>query len=137
MFISIQHKHSLTGHLLILTRSKSLLYYGWFTMLCQFLMNSIVTQSQSCTHTHTHTHTHICFLTLFSIMVYPKRLDIVPCAYSRTLLLIHSKCNRLDLPTPNSLSVLVPPPLPWQPQVYSLCLWFCFCFVDRFICVIF
>ena len=30
-------------------------------------------------------------------------------------------------------------PLPpcWQPRVWSLCLWVCFCFKDRFICVIF
>ena len=31
-------------------------------------------------NTHTHTHTHILFLILSSIMFYPKRLDIVPCA---------------------------------------------------------
>ena len=29
-----------------------------------------------------------------------------------------------------------PPPL-WQPPICSLCLWICFCFMDRFICVIF
>ena len=28
-------------------------------------------------------------------------------------------------------------PHPWQPQVYSPCLWVCFCFEDRFICAIF
>ena len=28
-------------------------------------------------------------------------------------------------------------PSPWQPQVCSLCLWVCFCFTDKFICVIF
>ena len=52
------------------------LKYGWFTMLCQFLLYSKVTWSY--THTHTHTHTHILFLILCSIMFYPKRLDRVP-----------------------------------------------------------
>ena len=47
---------------------------------------------------------------LFSIMVYPRRLDRVPCA--RTLLSIHSKCNRLHLLTPNSQSSLSPPHFP-------------------------
>ena len=28
-------------------------------------------------------------------------------------------------------------PPPWQPQVCSLCLWVCFSFIDKFICVIF
>ena len=38
----------------------------------------------TCTYTHIHTHTyiyiHIFFLTLSSILFYPKRLDRVPCA---------------------------------------------------------
>ena len=45
-------------------------------------------------------------------MVYPRRLDIVPCAIYRTLLFIHSKCNSLHLPTPNSQFIPFPPPLP-------------------------
>ena len=49
-------------------------------------------------------------------MFYPKSLDIVPCAMQRTLLLIHSKCNSLYLLTPNSLSLPLLPPFPWQPQ---------------------
>ena len=37
--------------------------------------------------------------------------------------------------TPNpSLSLLL---WPWQPHICSLCLWICFCFVDKLICVIF
>ena len=38
-------------------------------------------------------------------------------------------------PQPPTPSLPQPPP-PWQPQVCSLCPWFCFCFIDRFICVI-
>ena len=51
----------------------------------------------------------ILFLIL-SIMLYPKRMDIVPCAYSRTSLLIHSICNSLHLLTPNTQPIPLPPP---------------------------
>ena len=47
------------------------LKYSWFTVLCQFLFYSKVIQS--------YIHIYI-FLILSSIMVCPKRLDIVPCA---------------------------------------------------------
>ena len=53
-----------------------------------------------------------------------------PVPYSRTWLFIHSVYNSLHLliQTPNpSLS---PFPSPWQPQVYLLCPWVYFCFVD-------
>ena len=55
-------------------------------------------------------HRDILFFIFFSIMVYPRRLDIVPCAIDRTLLFIHSKCNSLHLLTPNSLSIPVHTP---------------------------
>ena len=45
-------------------------------------------------------HIYIPFLISSSIMVYLKRLGIVPAPYSRTSLLIHSKCNSSHLPTP-------------------------------------
>ena len=45
-------------------------------------------------------------------MVYPRRLDKVLCAIQGTLLIIHSKCNSLHLPTPNSQSIPLPLPLP-------------------------
>ena len=50
--------------------------YSWFTTLCQFLLYSKVSQS----YIHIR-HADVCtFLFLFSIMFYPKRLNIVPCA---------------------------------------------------------
>ena len=53
------------------------------------------------------------FCIFFSIMVYHRISNIVPCAiYSRTLLFIHSICNSLRLLTPNSQSVPPRPPLP-------------------------
>ena len=46
-------------------------------------------------------------------MVYPRRMDIVPCAtYSRILLFIHSRCNSLHLLTTKSQSIPLPHPLP-------------------------
>ena len=55
--------------------------------------------------------------------------------YSRTSLLIHSKCISLHLLTPNSQSIPLPPPAPcpWQLQVCSLCLWICFYFIVSFV----
>ena len=41
-------------------------------------------------------------------MVYPKRLDIAPCAVRRTSLVIHSKWNSLELVAPNSPSIPLP-----------------------------
>ena len=56
-----------------------------------------------CTHNG---NSHIPFLTLSSITVHPKRLDIAPpVLYRRTSLLIHSKCNSLHLPIPNSQAI--------------------------------
>ena len=50
-----------------------------------------------------------------------------PCCLS------HSVDNSLHLLTPNPYSDPLPPLPPWQPPAYSLCPWFCFCFIDRFI----
>ena len=59
----------------------------------------------------THTFFFSYYLALCSI---PRDGPEFPVLYSRTLLLLHSTCNSLHLPTPNSQSLL---PLPWQPQV--------------------
>ena len=50
---------------------KFLLKYSWFTMLCQSLLYSKVTQLYSYRHS---------FFIFFSIMVYHRILNIVPCA---------------------------------------------------------
>ena len=49
-----------------------------------------------------------------------------PVLYSKIPLLIHSKGNSLHILTPNSQSLLLHPPLFWQPQVCSPCPWFFF-----------
>jgi len=57
------------------------------------------------THTHTHTHTHFFFsYYLLSCSVARDWIEF-PMLYSRTSLLIHSKCHSLYLPTPNSWSI--------------------------------
>ena len=69
-------------------------------------------------------------------MVYRRILNMAPCAHSRNLLSTHSVCNSFHLPIPNSQSISAASLPPWQPQICSLCLWVCFCFVDKFIYVI-
>ena len=59
-------------------------------MLCQFLLYSKGTQSYIYTHTSCSVQRDWIWL---------------PVLYSRTRLLIHSKCNSLYLLTPNSLSI--------------------------------
>ena len=59
-----------------------------------------------------------------------------PLLYSRISLLIHSKCNSLHLLTPNSQSILLPPPSPWQPLVCPPCPWLWFFSVDKFVSAI-
>ena len=111
--------------------------YSLFTMLCQSI--SAVQQSDpvvcACTHTHTHTHSfsHIIFhLVLYQEIRYSSLcytvwphclsfLNVIVCIYWPQ--------------TPSPSHSL--PHLPWQPQVCSLCLWVCFCFIYRFICTIF
>ena len=55
--------------------------------------------------------------------------------YTRSLLFICSKGRHL--PAPNSSPSLSLLSSPWQPQISPLCLWVCFCFVDRLICAMF
>ena len=57
--------------------------------------------------------------------------------YSRTLFSIHSMFNSLNLLISNSQSILSLLPLKRGNHKSVLCLWVCFCFVDKFICVIF
>ena len=67
--------------------------------------------------------THIHIYTFFISYHLPS--CSIPVLYSRTSLLIHSKCNSLHLPIPKSQSMLPPPSAPRQPQVCSLCLGVC------------
>ena len=54
------------------------------------------------------------------------------------MLFIHPVYDSLHLLIPKLLIHLSPTPsLPWQPQLCSLWLWVCFCFINMFICVVF
>ena len=70
-------------------------------------------------------------------MVYHKILNIVVCAIQWDLVIIHSIYNRLHLLTPTSYSIPPLAPSALATIAYSLCLWVCFCFVDKFVCVLF
>ena len=82
-------------------------------------------------------HVYILFCILFYYGLSQEIGYSSLCCTHRTLLLIHSKCSSLHLPTPNSIWSLSLLPPPWQPLVCSLCLQVCFCFVDKFIHVLF
>ena len=73
-----------------------------------FLLYSKVTQS--------HMHLYILFLTL-SCSTTSDQIQF-PLLYNRISLLIHSKCNSFHLLTPDSESIPLPPPPPWQPQIF-------------------
>ena len=108
-----------------------LLKYIWFTMLCQLLLYSKMTQS------YTHTHIYIHIPTFFFYVVVPHSLsqEMGYNSLCYALLFSHSKSNSLRVLTPNFQSIPLPPT--WQSQVWSLRPWVCVCFVDRFICAIF
>ena len=93
--------------------------YSCFTVFCQF---STVQQSDPAL-----------FLTLSSIVLHLKWLDGFPVLFSRILLLVHSRCNSLHLLTPESQSLPVPRPPPWQPQIYSPSPWFSFLWKCAFV----
>ena len=57
-----------------------------------------------------------------------------PVLDSKSLLIIHFKFNSMYVFIPNCPFHSSFPA--WQPQVYSLSLWVCFCFVNKFICII-
>ena len=98
----------------------------WFTVLCQFLLYSRVTQSYINTHSlNTIFHHGLSQEIGYSSLCYTEGpyclciLNIIVCIYeSQTP---HPSCS-------------VPP---WQPQVCFLCLWVCFGFVDRFLSAVF
>ena len=66
--------------------------------------------------------------------------NAVPCAIQQELAVyplsrFHVACANPKPPIHPSITPSDPVP-PWQPPVYSLCPWVCFCFTDRFLCVI-
>ena len=95
-----------------------------------------VQQSDSAIHIHTHTYTHIYSLCTFSSIIgYHRVLSTAACTTQ------HVTVGRL-LHTQQCVYILIPkaqaiPPKRQQPQVCFLCLWVYFCFVNKFICVLF
>ena len=89
-------------------------------MLCQFLLYSKVTQS----------YIDVTSFSYIPTFHHARKLDIVPWAVWQDPIAqdlcymaghLHSKCNSLHPLTPNSQSISLLSPPPWQPQVCSLC----------------
>ena len=80
-------------------------------------------------------HAYIFFFILYAIMVCYRLWNTIPCAMQQDLV-IHSLYNSLHLLTSDSQST---PPPPFFPLATTglFSLWVCFCFVDKFICIIF
>ena len=98
---------------------------------------SLAVKEQNPNHWATREFHIYIFKIFFSIMVYHSLLNTVPCDIQLDLVFIHSLCNSLCLLIPNSQSIPPLTPFPSKPQLCFLCLWVCFCFIDRFIYVIF
>ena len=77
------------------------------------------------------------FFIFFSIMVYLRILNIVPCAIQSDLVVHSFYINSFHVLIPNSQSIARSPHIPLGNRKSALCLWVCSCFVGRFICVIF
>ena len=76
-------------------------YYNWFTMFCQFLLQSKVTQLSHSSFSHIILH-HV-----------PSQVETAPWLHGRIPLLIRSKCNGFHLLTPDSQSISFPASSPW------------------------
>ena len=79
------------------------------------------------------------YIYTFFFSHYPPSCSIIsdeiqfPVLHSRISLLIHSKCNSLHLLTPDSQSIPLPLPPPWQPQVCSPSPWVSFLWKGSFV----
>ena len=82
-------------------------------------------------HTYTYIWVFFFFHSYLPPCSNPRDWTEFPVLYSRTLLLIYSKCNSLHLLTPNSRSVPFSPHLPTgKTRLLSMSM-ICFCFADR------
>ena len=96
---------------------------NWFTALCQFPVCSKVTQSYI-------------YIIFYHGLSQETGCNSLCCTVEPHFLSILNVTVCIYQPqTPNQSCSSSPHP--WQPQVYSPCLWVCFCFEDRFICAIF
>ena len=84
--------------------------YSWFTRLCQLLPYSKVTQL----------YIYITFLHFLPSWIFSRDWILFPVLYTRTSLLIHSKCYGLHLLAPNSQSISLPPLLPLGNYKFTL-----------------
>ena len=110
-----------------------LLYYSWFTTLCQFLLYSIVLISAVQSYAYIHSFSSYYFLSCYITKIGSSSLCCT--VGPRCLSILNVVVYIYQAQTPH-LSHSLPHP-PCQTQVYCLYLWVCFCFVYRFIYAIF
>jgi len=106
-----------------------LLKYSWFTMLCQSLLYSKVTQvyiHKYIFYIYIYIYIHILFNGLLYDIEYSSLYCTLGPCFSSILNVIvciyQSQVSSPSLPLPLS---------PWQPYICSLRLWVCFHFVDK------
>lgn len=96
---SLRHRLLLPGRFFFLN-----LLYIFFSIKVQLIHNAVpisaLQKSDSVIHRYMYIQTYILLLIFFSIMVYLRRLYIVPRALQQDLLFIQSKWNGLHLLTP-------------------------------------
>ena len=113
-------------------------YFGYWLnrtglMLCQFLLYSCYSLACVCVCVYT----HVLFFILFHYGLSqdtehsPLCYTVGPCCLP--ILYITAVSANPNLPSHPSLHL----PTPWLSRICSLCLWFCFRFIDRFIWVLF
>ena len=76
------------------------------------------------------------FYIIFSIMVCPRRLNVVPVVERENWLLIHSKYNSLYHLISNSQPISLPPPFPLAATSLVSTSASVFLFAGRFICAV-
>ena len=110
-----------------------------FLFLFFFLIYWRIVDLQCCDFNYTAKQFSYIYYILFHVLFHhglSRDIEYSSLLCSRTLLSIHSIYNSSHLLIPNSQYFLPHPRPPWQPQVHSLCLWVCFCFIDMFIYVL-
>ena len=109
-----------------------LLQYNWITMFCYY--DCKMTVIHVCIYVNT-IYAHTFFFIFFSIIVYHRILNMVPCAIQEDFVVYPFYIYQFTSANQTANQTLSHPIFLCNHR--SLCLWFYFCFIEGFICVIF